>query len=119
MKSFLPQNWVLVILFAAFAVSRFENQRWVRARASGLQGSSESAGAFVDLTLTLSALGSLVYLVWYAVTRSWKEAVGLVVVGLASTLLYVFVIPSGDKLWRWGLGTLLVWPIMVGLFIVS
>ena len=35
------------------SIARFENQRWVRARRNGLQGSSQAVGVLVDVTGTL------------------------------------------------------------------
>ena len=109
MNQFIPEGW-LIAIYCLFGIARFENQRWVRARNGGLRGSNEGAGAFVDATCWLSQFFGIGFLIWFAVQVGWRQALGLLVIGFGCSLLYALV--AGDKLWRWVVATLAIWPLM-------
>lgn len=106
---FIPPSY-LATLASAFHVSRFENQRWTRARARGLVGASEVAGLFVDLTGSIAWLFSKVILfaLWFDI--GWQQTLGLFLV--SQLALYCWLLIKGDSLFRWVTGTILVWPLM-------
>ena len=117
MIEFLPSLDVLLPA-ALFSTCRFENQRWVRARSQGLVGSSQSVGAFVDLTRILSLLFAVAFLAAYGWEFGIKQAVGLsallVVIGIAYTAVSTLVM-RGESAVVWMLGTFGIWPIGIWL----
>ena len=109
MDPFIPPTGVAVVWFLLVA-SRFENQRWVRARNAGMRGANETSGIFVDLTCLIGALFCLAFLVAYAIGQGWRPALGLLVIGGAGGLATAFL--SGDRFMVWLVCTLAVWPLM-------
>jgi hypothetical protein len=114
MEQFLPAIG-LAIVVTLFSIARFENQRWVRARANGLRGASNSVGIFVDTTAVVAGIVGLLFLAAYAYDGGWKKALGVVGVSFLASVLYSFVLAfviRGDSLVLWIVGTVAVWPLM-------
>ena len=106
----------LMVAYAALIIVRFENQRWTRARAMGLKGSSEAFGLFVDATGSLSRIFSLAFLgaVWF--DFGWQSAVALVVAGLLVSMAYALLstlIMKGESVAVWLVATGLTWPLAI------
>ena len=112
--TFIPPTSIL-LLAAAFYIARFENQRWVRARARGLRGASEGFGVFVDLTGMMSILFALLFLIATGYDFGWRAALGLIlitqIVGLAYSLISTAIL-RGDRIGVWMVGTLSIWALM-------
>lgn len=106
---FIPPSY-LATLASAFHVSRFENQRWTRARARGLVGASEGAGLLVDFTGSIAWFFSKVILfaLWFDI--GWQQTLGLFLI--SQLALNCWLLIKGDSLFRWVTGTILVWPLM-------
>jgi hypothetical protein len=116
---FVPPNPAL-ILVSAFAIARFENQRWIKARVSGLQGKSAATGLFIDYTGIVALVFSFVFVVSFGFQFGWKAAIGILVLGLIasiiwaliSTLITATMFGTKDSVFFWIIGTLAIWPIM-------
>ena len=109
----------LIILSLLFSAARFENQRWIRARAGGLTGSSEIAGLFVNLTGLLSLLFAVVFLAAYGYDEGLVKVITLIAIMLVGGLIIstaIGAILKGDNLFIWILGTVGIWPLAVVLF---
>ena len=108
----------LGVLFVLLSSARFENQRWIRARSRGLQGSSRAIGAFVDMTGGLSLIFAFAFLVAYAVDTTILKAFVLFI--LAITVGFIYTILStlvfkGDNPLIWMAGTIAIWPLSLAL----
>ena len=81
-------------------------------------GSSQSVGAFVDLTRILSLLFPVAFRAAYGWEFGIKQAVGLsallVVIGIAYTAVSTLVM-RGESAVVWMLGTFGIWPIGIWL----
>ena len=108
----------LGILFVLLSSARFENQRWIRARSRGLQGSNQAIGAFVDITGGLSLIFAFAFLVAYAVDTTILKAVVLFVLAVAVGMIYSLVstwVFKGDNWIIWMVGTIAIWPLSLAL----
>lgn len=117
MLELLPETG-LGVLFLLLGVARFENQRWIRARSRGLQGSNQAIGAFVDITGGLSLIFAFFFLVAYAVDTTFLKAVILFVLALAVSGIYSFastLVFKGDNWIVWLVGTIAIWPLSLAL----
>jgi len=106
------------VLFLLLSVARFENQRWIRARSSGLQGASQAIGAFVDTTGSLSAIFAFAFLIAYAVDTTILKAVVLFILAGAAGIFYTIVSTwmfKGDNWIIWMVGTIALWPLSLAL----
>ena len=109
----LPET-SLGVLFVLLSTARFENQRWIRARSAGLQGSNQTIGAFVDITGALSRIFVIAFVVAYAVDATILEAVVLAALTFAVTI-YSFAsswVFGGDNPIVWTVGTIAIWPLI-------
>ena len=108
---------VLIPLAAATRYCGFEVQRWMRARAAGMRGESETFGLFVDATAMLTSIAYYVWLIVVAFRVGWLEAL---LVFLASMLFGIAAafFTGADRLWRWVLALALVWPLTIALYVV-
>jgi hypothetical protein len=79
--AFLPELTAVTILFFLFYIAQAENQRWVRVRATGMQGASRGFGAFVDFTGVIAMIFGYAWPIAYGYDFGWRAAVGLFVVG--------------------------------------
>lgn len=105
-------------LFVLLNVARFENQRWIRARLSGLQGANQAFGAFVDITGGLSKIFAFAFLIAYAVDTTILKAVVLFILAGAAGTFYTFVstwVFKGDNWIIWMVGTIALWPLSLAL----
>lgn len=115
MQEYLPAT-KLMFLFALFGIARFENQRWIRARARGLRGANELFGAFVDLTGILSLLFVLAFLIAHWYDASLIKTIVLFIISVASITIYSLIstiIFRGDNPIVWFAGTIAVWAILL------
>ncbi|MDZ7713795.1 MAG: hypothetical protein U5L06_12130 [Rhodovibrio sp.] len=109
----------LIILVTLFSAARFENQRWVRARRQGLQGSNQVIGAFVDTTGFLALMFAVAFLVAYGFDTSLLHALALLGCSLLGGLgvsVLLGLMFGGDNFAIWGIATLLVWFFAIALF---
>lgn len=115
MNSLLP-DVTTVIIFLLFSMARFENQRWVKARKSGLKGANILFGNFVDITSLVGTIASYIFLaiLWYK--TSWKQPLCLYVFEQIFGILTMFVLGK-DSLIKWMLGTFGVW--IIGIVLLS
>ncbi len=114
---FLPETG-LGVLFVLLSSARFENQRWIRARSRGLQGSNQAIGAFVDISGGLSLIFAFAFLVAYAADTTILKAVVLFVLAVAISTIYTVVstvVFKGDNLIIWIVGTIALWPLSLAL----
>ena len=99
-------------LSGLLAVSRFENQRWVRAQARGLSGN-----IWVDLVVTstgfLSLLFGLAFLVSWGLQFGWAAAGGLVLISFIVPMLWTILFRATDNWLIWLIGSIAVWPLMI------
>ncbi len=133
---FVPEITSAAVLFALFFVAQGENQRWVRARSRGFQGSNQLFGFFVDLTGFIAMVYGFAWPVAYGFDYGWPSAVGLYLAGwlamMVVALIMGTVIPlvrsatlseidrrmgmadeiTADWFMFWILGTIAVWPLM-------
>jgi hypothetical protein len=118
MEQYIPSTMIL-FWSALLSCARFENQRWVRARATGLRGSSETFGAFVDLTslVGLAIVVAVIAMHWF--DFGWEKTLGLVgltmAVGWLWAMLGAFVAAMVTPLVLWIIGTALVYVAAVPL----
>lgn len=117
MEAFFPPQSVAV-LYAALAITRFENQRWTRARAGGKRGSSQLAGLLVDMTGVVGTLFAIGFVVAFGYFFGWEPAVGLIVIGLLATFIGGSLLGAitGDSLFVWIVATIAVWPLIFALY---
>lgn len=120
MEAFIPPT-TIAVLFGALAISRFENQRWSRARAAGMKGANQAAGLVVDLTGVVGTLFAFGFLVAYGYYFGWQPAVGLLALGIVVTMVGGTLVGAilGDNLAIWAIATLAVWPLMFALYFVT
>lgn len=109
LKQFIPSPY-LAVLVSVFLVSRFENQRWTRARASGVRGESEIAGLVVDFSGHIAWTFSKIFLFALLFDFGWQQTLGLFVISQFALICWPAF--RGDSLFRWVAGTILVWPLM-------
>lgn len=112
-SQFVPPQQIL-ILYVAFSILRFENQRWIRSIASGRTGASALVPAFVNITGFLGLLvliGTLGLIFWSA---GWRPGLGLMLIsflaGLISSAVFALLF-RGDSFVIWLLATLAMWPV--------
>lgn len=106
---FLPST-AIALVAVCFYVSRFENQRWMRRRTQGIQGSSLIAGFIVDFTYGVCLLFSILYLVAFIWQFGWQPTVGLVTINLVMGMIWSLA--TRDSLVVWILATIAAWPLM-------
>jgi hypothetical protein len=113
-------NWfpdtTATILFCAFMVARFENQRWVRARNSGFRGSSAAVGTIVDLTGAFALLFTIAFVLSFSFDHGWQGGIGLLASGILISLAYSLISTlmfGGDLTVLWMVGTFSVWPLAI------
>src|SRR5262249_11060486 len=111
-----------VILFWAIILNcaRFENQRWTRARAAGMRGSSEGFGLFIDSTGFIGLLLSVTVLALNLFDFGWKQTLGLFVLTMLADWIWVVVgayVGRINTLGLWVAGTVLVYLTAVPLLL--
>ena len=115
MMEFIPSLSVC-LLVGLLSIARFENQRWIRARARGMRGASDGIGAFADITGLLGFLFGLAFLGAFSFDNGWKETLGLIVIALLASVVWSVVstaIFRGDNFFLWLIGTLATWPLAI------
>lgn len=116
--TYLPPSNVL-ILFCLLNIMRFENQRWMRARQAGLQGSSVLSGFLVDLIGFSSMIFYYVFLISFGFDNGLWSAILLFsiasLIGFASMIPMNFIF-GGDNPIVWALSTIAIIPLQVILF---
>ncbi len=101
----------LIVTSVVLVILRFENQRWFRARAGGMRGSSFIAGQFVDFTaacsffIMLSLYAALIY--DYGI---WDILKLLVLIFLANI---IWSLVASDNIIIWVVSTILIWPVII------
>ncbi len=123
MSSFFPPTDILLVS-AALAACRFENQRWVRARASGMRGSSFALGLIPELIGFTAMLFGLIFLIAVGSDFGWKATVGLILFSfggvmiwtIISTIVTIKIFRRPDNVMFWLLGTILTVPLVIYLF---
>jgi hypothetical protein len=108
----------IVVPAVLLSVARFENQRWIRLRSSGVQGDSPLVGAFVDITGGLSLIFAFFFTVAYAYDFGITSAVALLVVTFLAGILWTAVstiMLGGDNVFVWMIGTVAIWPLAIWL----
>jgi hypothetical protein len=108
LEPFLPEFGVALPAIL-FSTCRFENQRWIRARAWGLQGSSVAFGLFVDYTGLISAIFALFFIVAYGYDTGWRPVIGLLVISGFVGILWSMIVR--DRYIVWIVCTLALWPL--------
>lgn len=109
-EEYLPPIY-LVVLAVLLSISRFENQRWVRARAQGMRGSNQTVGLLVDLTGGLAMIFALGFLGAVAYDFGIIKAVALFGVTLVAGMLVSAIVP--DNFVVWIVGTVMTWVFAV------
>ena len=112
-----PSN--LLILFCLLNITRFENQRWMRARQAGLQGSSVLSGFLVDFIGFSSMIFYYVFLISFGFDNGLWSAILLF--SIASLIGFASMIPmssifGGDNAIVWAISTVAIIPLQVILF---
>ena len=119
LSQFLPSG-TIAMYYVIFAVFRFENQRWIRAIASGKIGSNPMVPLFVNLSGFLGLIvmvGVVIGLFWYG---GWQVGIGTLALGIVSgiaTSILLGLIVGGDNFLIWLIATLGMWP--VGFLLVA
>ena len=112
-----PSN--LLILFCLLNIMRFENQRWMRARQAGLQGSSVLSGFLVDFIGFSSMIFYYVFLISFGFDNGLWSAILLFsiasLIGFASMIPMTFIF-GGDNAIVWAISTVAIIPLQVILF---
>lgn len=100
------------------SIARFENQRWIRARNNGFRGANEGFGFFVDLTGSISFLFGAAFIIAFAWQFGWQQTVALVLISAGTGMIWsliLAVLGIADHWIIWIIGTIAVWPLMIGL----
>ena len=112
-----PSN--LLILFCLLNIMRFENQRWMRARQAGLQGSSVLSGFLVDFIGFSSMIFYYVFLISFGFDNGLWSAILLFsiasLIGFASMIPMSFIF-GADNAIVWAISTVAIIPLQVILF---
>ena len=104
----------IIVISILFRITAFENQRWVRLRASGTHGSNQAIGVFVDLAMPLAGLLWYLFLIAFFVDTSFLTALCLYLIPFVTTLLWGFI--SRDNIFIWAISSIVVVPI--GIYLV-
>jgi len=109
-------SYKLALLYSLLSVARFENQRWIRQRMAGIQGSSVAGGLLIDATGFFSMIFSFGFLISYGYDIGIWHAlilyfIGFVISFAVSALITVIV--KGDSLIMWIIGTLAIYPLAI------
>ena len=106
---------------AALVICGFENQRWIRARISGFEGSSVAFGLFIDWTGIICTVFQYAFIAWAFYAHGARHGGVLVAVlflaPLLSSAANVLVTGKADTPLVWLVGTVLVWPLMLALVV--
>ena len=111
-------DYKLALLYILLSVARFENQRWIRQRMAGIQGSSLAAGLFIDATGFFSMIFSYGYLISYGFDNGFWNALILYFLGFVISFLVsalITIIAKGDNWVIWIIGTLAIYPLAISL----
>lgn len=105
----------LVIAAIIFRITAFENQRWVRYRKNGRQGSSEAIGAFVDLAMPLAGILWGLFLIAFFVDTSFFTALTIFLITFVATIIWGLI--SRDNIFVWVISTVVVLP--MGIYLLA
>jgi hypothetical protein len=78
---YMPKTAIL-IWSVVLSCARFENQRWIRARMGGLQGSSAWFGLFIDATGLIALVFAVTIAALSLYDFGWRKTAGLLVLTL-------------------------------------
>jgi hypothetical protein len=116
---YMPKTAIL-IWSMVLSCARFENQRWIRARMGGLQGSSAWFGLFIDATGLIALVFAVTIAALSLYDFGWRKTAGLLVVTLLGgwcwAAIGAFVAGVVGQLPLWLIGTVLVYVAAIMLF---
>jgi hypothetical protein len=119
LDAYLPKMAIL-IWSVVFNCARFENQRWVRVRLSGLRGSNARIGVFVDATVFVGWTSAITIVALSLYDFGWRMTVGLLVWTTVAGFIWSALGGYAERIISryavWIIGTMLVYVAAIALF---